>query len=154
MDYEIAIVEDPTRRLVATRGRVAQRDLPRVVGKRLGLVWDFIRSNGADHGHNVLVTTHAERDVTGELLFDIIFGVETSATPPADSDLEVYETNGGRCVTTAHFGEYSRLDEAHEALEAYVRANNLVETQRWEVYGDPAHEPAQTRTDVYIRTEG
>lgn len=154
MDYAISIVEDRTRRLVATRDRVAARDLPRVVGRKLGLVWSFIRGNNiTEFGHNVLVTTHAERDASGGLVFDIIFGVETSATPPADSGLEVYETDGGRCVTTAHFGEYTRLDEAHEALEAYVREHNLVETCRWEVYGDPAPDPSQNRTDVFCRVE-
>lgn len=154
MDYEIRVVEDPTRRLVCVRDRVAQRELARVIGEKLGLVWKFIRGNDLrEFGHNVLVYTHAERDASGVLLLDVIFGVETAATPPAGSGLEVYETNGGRCVTTAHLGDYSGLGGAHEAIEAYVRANNLRETSRWEVYGDPDPDPAKNRTDVFCRVE-
>jgi hypothetical protein len=58
-------------------------------------------------------------------------------------------TPAGMVARTAHFGPYSQLGSAHDAVREWCR-RSLRETMFpfWEIYGDWADDPAQLSTDV------
>jgi effector-binding domain-containing protein len=59
-------------------------------------------------------------------------------------------TPGGRAATTAHYGEYSKLGPAHEAVMAWCKQQGeRLAGPFWEVYGDWSDDPATLRTDVF-----
>lgn len=52
---------------------------------------------------------------------------------------------------TAHYGEYSDLGGAYDALQQWCTDNGrLAAGVNWEVYGDWAEDPGSRRTDVYF----
>src|SRR5262249_48967933 len=57
---------------------------------------------------------------------------------------------GGLVATTAHFGPYSELGPAHDAVCAWCRSRGWeLAGPFWEVYGDWSDDPTQLRTDVF-----
>ena len=70
--------------------------------------------------------------------------------PPEASDLYCTTTPAGRAAHVTYFGDYARLVEVHQGIEAWCQANcREPEGTRWEVYGFMAEDPAERRTDVY-----
>lgn len=63
----------------------------------------------------------------------------------------------GEVATTTHWGEYSALGAAHEAVVAWCRAHQRsLAGISWEIYGHWNADPANCRTDVYhlLESEG
>ncbi len=59
----------------------------------------------------------------------------------------------GKYVKISHFGDYEYLNESHDAMEAYVEANNIIRSEWvYEQYvSDPMtdSDPANWQTDIY-----
>ena len=149
MHYTVELRSVPATPLLAVRRRATLRELSQVVPDACGVVWKFIRdAQIASTGHNVAVYL-SDR-------FDLEVGVEVGAgiTPPADDDLSLSATPSGMVATTAHFGPYAGLVEAHEAIQHWCRVHeHRLAGPRWEVYGHWTDDPDQLRTDVYYLLE-
>src|SRR5262249_28162531 len=59
-------------------------------------------------------------------------------------------TPAGLVATTAHFGPYARLGEAHQAILRWCADHGYkLAGPSWEVYGHWDDDPAKLRTDIY-----
>lgn len=101
-------------------------------------------------GHNVFVY----HDVGGGLL-EVIVGVEVLGPFEERGEVRLTSTPAGEAITTAHFGDYSAMQPAYEALGRWCADNGRERSgTSWEIYGDPAgdpaDDPARTRTDIYF----
>jgi len=64
---------------------------------------------------------------------------------------EVYatETPGGEAAIAVHRGRYDRMNEAHDAIREWIATNRRESAgHSWEIYGDPAPDPADSETTV------
>lgn len=123
------------------RGRVAQE-----FGRYLDQVYAAARQ-GAVHvdGQNIFIYRAATAD---RLTVDFCVGV--TAPFAAVGAVVPLETPQGTAAMTTHYGDYSRLGDANEAILGWCRANDRRRAgPSWEVYGHWHADPAQLRTDVY-----
>lgn len=109
----------------------------------LGLVWPVLRAQGVETGLNVVVyrsnpmTIEAGVEVLSA--FDETERVRRSATP------------AGEAATTTHWGDYSQMRPAYQALEDWSRqTGRAFAGVSWEVYGHWSDDPAKVRTDIYF----
>ena len=55
----------------------------------------------------------------------------------------------GEAAIAVHRGPYNRMNEAHEAIGKWMAANERnCAGCSWEIYGDPASDPADTDTTI------
>jgi len=141
MEYTVEIIEAEPRHLAAVEQQFSFREVPTRLLSVLDQVWAFVRANGLTHGHNVVL--YDEHGMT-------VAGVEVPPPLPSNERVRAVSTPTGRVATTAHFGEYSDLGPAHQAIFDYCQTNGLPMTRtHWEVYGDWSPDPATRRTDVF-----
>ena len=123
------------------RGRVAQefrRYLDQVYAAgRAGAV--------ALDGQNIFIY---RASTANELTVDFCVGI--MAPFQAVGGVVPMATPHGVAAMTTHYGDYSRLGDASDAILAWCRANDRRRAgPSWEVYGHWHADPAQLRTDVY-----
>jgi effector-binding domain-containing protein len=155
MAYEVRLSTALPRPLAAVRQTVKRSDLPTVIQGLLGEVWRFLGDNTVrSTGHNValyLAASGSGPDVT----LDAWFGVEVHETLPPSERVVATSTPAGPVASTVHWGRYSNLGDAHDAVQAWCRENGHRTTGTcWEVYGDWSDDWAKVRTDVYYLLEG
>ena len=65
------------------------------------------------------------------------------------------ETPAGEAAVAVHRGPYNRMNEAHDAIRKWMAAHRRESAgHSWEIYGDPAPDPADTETTVvYLLTQ-
>ena len=119
------------------------------LGPALQQAFDRIYKPGAlapGHGHNFILYhegTPAEMRMT--------IGVFGRTPGGADADVKPVHSPGGRVITAAHWGDYSKMKSTYDALYAEVQAKGLKLTPlSLEVYGDWSEDPAKVRTDLYL----
>jgi DNA gyrase inhibitor GyrI len=80
------------------------------------------------------------------------FGVEVTRTFETAGEVYATETPGGEAAIGVHRGPYNRMNEAHDAIRKWMAANRREPAgHSWEIYGDPAPDPADTEaTVVYL----
>jgi len=146
MTYKVEFTKVPATPILAVRRRARQDELSRVIPDGCGTVWNFIRENGVTpRGRNVAVYRHTE---TREL--DVEIGVEVGANAAGGGDVVLSATPSGTVATVAHFGSYSLLSNANDAIRAWCDANHhQIAGPSWEVYGHWTDDPARVRTDVF-----
>jgi effector-binding domain-containing protein len=149
MTYDVCLSTALPRPLAAVRQAVVPSEIPAVIQGLLGEVWQLLRDNDVrSTGHNVALYTESSRQAGAPL--DARFGVETHETIPASDRVFATSTPGGPVASVVHWGEYSSLGAAHDAVRAWCAANGKrITGTAWEVYGDWADDWAKVRTDVY-----
>jgi effector-binding domain-containing protein len=131
----------------------ASRDLATVVPAACGTVWTVIRAQQVQ-GAGRHVAVYWDNQINLEV------GVEVAAPFPGHGEVVGSATPAGPVVTTTHYGPYSRLYEAHEAIRRWCASNgHSLAGPNWEVYGHWEDEwnsdPTKIRTDVfYLLTAG
>ena len=149
MPYDIRIMEVAPRELAAVREEVS--DVGERIGALLGEVWAALKPNATPTGHNVVVYDHTWQDEGGRRWFDARFGVEVLGDFPANERVIATRTPGGRVATTVHWGPYSGLPAAFEAVHEWCAHNgHAVVGPAWEIYGDWSEDPSRLRTDVFL----
>jgi effector-binding domain-containing protein len=96
------------------------------------------------NGHNIFLYHHPAQP-GAPILCD--FGVEASF----ESAGEVYATEmpAGEAAVAVHRGPYDRMKEAHDAIRTRMAAKRRESAgQSWEIYGDPAPDPADIETTI------
>jgi effector-binding domain-containing protein len=144
--YDVRTERVQARPLAAIGAQVARERLGADIIRLLDMVWPVLRAQGARTGHNVVIY-HGARDG----VLSITVGVEAPDGFESSGAVQPAATPAGEVATTAHFGEYSRLAAAYEALEQWCAANDRRPAGvNWEVYGDWDENPANRRTDIYF----
>jgi effector-binding domain-containing protein len=136
------------RKLAAVRRGVAPGAVASEWRPALDKVWKFIRRQPGlwTDGHNVFVYHHPDES-GGPLLCD--FGVEVTRTFEKEGEVYATETPGGEAAVAVHRGPYNCIHEAHTAIRKWMAENRRESAgHSWEIYGDPAPDPADTDTTV------
>jgi effector-binding domain-containing protein len=136
------------RKLAAVRREVAPGRVGAAWGPALDKVWEFIRSQPGlrTDGHNIFLYHHPTQPGS-PLLCD--FGVEVTRTFETAGEVYLTETPGGEAAVALHCGPYNRMHEAHDAIGKWMAENRRESAgHSWEIYGDPAPDPADTRTTI------
>jgi hypothetical protein len=129
------------------RRRAAPQDLSKVVPQASGTVWSVVRSQrvpGAD--------CHVAVYLDGQINLEV--GVELAAPFGGHGEVVDSATPAGTVATTTHYGPYSLLHEAHDALRQWCGNNGYTATgPNWEIYGHWNDEwnkdPSKITTDVF-----
>ena len=148
MPVSVTVQTVHSRTLAAVRREVAPGAVGSAWRPALDKVWEFIRSQPGlrTDGHNVFLFHHPKQP-RALILCD--FGVEVTRTFETAGEVYATETPGGEAAVAVHRGTYSRMSEAHKAIEQWMAANRRESAgYSWEIYGDPTPDPADTETTV------
>jgi effector-binding domain-containing protein len=112
------------------------------------LVWNAVRARQVDAGRHVAIYWD------GSIRLEV--GVEFYGPFVEHGEVVRSATPAGAVASTTHWGPYSRLGAAHDAVRRWCRANNhTLAGPNWEIYGhwqpDWNTDPSQIRTDVYYQ---
>jgi effector-binding domain-containing protein len=147
---EVRIEQAAPRRLAAVRSVTTPQDLGRTISRSLGIIWPAVREQGVRFGHNVFVYHNGE---PGTLTVEL--GVEVFGDFTEGGEIQLVQTPPGEVATATYYGDdYAQMDPVYQALGQWCVGNGRRPAGvNWEVYGDPAKAPAQTRTDIYFLLE-
>ena len=150
MAIEVRTEQAAPRRLAAIRSVITPQDLRQTIGRSLGIIWPAIRERGVRFGHNVFVYREGE---PGMLIVEI--GVEVLGDFPERGEMRIVQTPPGEVATATYYGDdYTQMAPVYQALDQWCASKGRRPAGvNWEVYGDPAEDPAQTRTDIYFLLE-
>jgi len=136
------------RTLAAVRREVTPGTVATTWGPALDKVWEFLRSQPGlrTDGHNIFLYHHPTQP-GAPMLCD--FGVEVTRTFETAGEVHATTTPGGEAAVAVHRGPYHRLKETHEGIHHWIAANRRESAGlSWEIYEDPAPDPAETETTV------
>ena len=134
------------RPLAAIRTTTTRPELGATILRLLDRIWPVLREQGVRTGHNVVVYHAGD-----ESSLDVEVGVEAFSAFTDQDPVRRTATPSGDVATVAHYGEYSEMAPAYEALERWCESNGRRPAgPSWEVYGDWADDPAERRTDIYF----
>jgi len=147
---EVRTEQAAPRQLAAIRSVTTPSDLGRTIGRSLGVIWPTLREQGARFGHNIFVYRDGE---AGTLVVDV--GVEVLGHFTELGEIRILQTPSGEVATATHYGnDYTQMTPVYQALAQWCATNARQPAGvNWEIYGDPAEDPAQTRTDIYFLLE-
>ena len=150
MAIEVRTEQAAPRQLAAIRSVTTPQDLRQTIGRSLGIIWPAIREQGVSFGHNVFVYRDGE---PGTLIVEL--GVEVLGDFTEHGEIQIVQTPSGEVATATYYGDdYTQMDPVYQALGQWCASNGRRPAGvNWEVYGDPAKDPAQTRTDIYFLLE-
>ena len=150
MVIEVRTGQAVPRRLAAIRSVTTPQDLRQTIGRSLGIIWPAIREQGVRFGHNVFVYRDGE---PGTLVVEL--GVEVLGDFTEHGEIQMVQTPAREVATAAYYGDdYTQMTPVYQALEQWCASNGRRPAGvNWEVYGDPAEDPEQTRTDIYFLLE-
>lgn len=149
MAYDVTVVDAAPLKLLGVTRKASMSRLGETFMEAYATVHKHLdAANIGQRGHNVALYTGVRMD-GGEMSFDVICGVEVGRDVPASAEVQLHETPSGLAAMTTHWGDYSELHAAHEAIDAWCEANGRESGRNWEIYGDWSDDPAQRRTDVY-----
>jgi effector-binding domain-containing protein len=134
------------RGIAAVRARVPFGGVPAVFAQYLNQVYAAGKDGALPlDGQNIFVYRACGG---GEL--DVEFGVGAKASFQATGPVAYSELPTGEVATATHWGDYSRISEAHRAVADWCRENGRELTgTSWEVYGHWVPDVTKLRTDVF-----
>ena len=136
------------RKLAAVRREVAPGAVGAAWRPALDKVWEFLRGQPGlrTHGHNIFLYHHPAQP-GAPILCD--FGVEVTRKFEPVGEVCAAETPGGEAAVAVHRGPYHLMNQAHDAIRSWMAAHRReFAGQSWEIYGDPAPDPADTETTI------
>jgi len=143
MAYDVQLVTLAPQLTAVVRTQAKQADLPRVVPQLCGEVWAFAKAQGLPKpGRHVALYL--------DCVMNIEVGAEVSQPFTGDGRVVCSALPAGTAATTAHWGPYQKLGDAHQAVQDWVAMNgHTLAGPSWEVYGHWTDDPSQLRTDVF-----
>ena len=149
MSYEIQMGERPAQLIAAVRCVVKPRELPQVVPRLCGEVWEFLRPQRdlLQPGRHVAVYLDGA--------INLECGAEVGQRFEGSGRIICSATPGGKAATTRHVGDYARLGNAHTAIRDWCAARDCaLAGPNWEIYGHWNDDPAKVYTDVCYLLRG
>src|SRR5262245_63209074 len=114
MPYEIKLTDAEMILTAVIQSRVQPNELSKFVPAACGEVWSFIRSAGLPRpGRHVALYLDSG-------LVEV--GAEVSERFDGNARVQCSQLPAGRAVTTAHFGPYARLADAHSGVRQWGAA--------------------------------
>jgi effector-binding domain-containing protein len=125
------------------RVQASQSQLPTVAPQLCGEVWNFFSCSGLPRpGRHLALYL--------DCALNIEVGVEVLQPFTSNQRVVCSSTPAGLVATTAHFGPYSRLGDAHHAVQKWCSDHSYTPAgPSWEVYGHWTDDESQLRTDVF-----
>jgi beta-lactamase regulating signal transducer with metallopeptidase domain/effector-binding domain-containing protein len=148
MRYQIEVKQSVPTYTAVIRGRVRQQDLSKFVPAACGEVWSFVRSAGLPKpGRHVALYLN---DGQGS----VEVGAEVGEQFAGNDRIQSSRLPEGRVATTAHFGSYAHLGDAHAAIREWsAQHGQRLSNVSWEIYGHWEEswnaDPSKIRTDVF-----
>lgn len=144
--YEVRETVVAARPVAGVRARVMHGRIATEFARHLDLVYAAGKVDGVSlDGQNIFIY-----GATAGNEVDVAFCVGSSAPFAAAGPVEPMSTPQGVAAVTTHVGDYSRLGEAHAAIQSWCREHQRATTGvSWEVYGHWQPDPSRCRTDVY-----
>ena len=131
--------------------QIIERQLSAQFVQYLNQVYDASRSGSISlDGQNIFV-------YRGTVASDVEIDFGVGATKPFSpiGPVTYTQTPGGKVATTTHWGEYSALGNAHDAVMSWCREHgHQLAGPRWEVYGHWVADAPRQRTDIYYLLSG
>ena len=144
-EYAVSMMTVQQQVIAAARQRTTFKKVSEEIRKLLEAPWALIaeRPDLRAGGHNVATYWDDKGDGSIEVGVQVVRRFEDTALVVCS------ETPGGRAATTMHYGDYSALGPAHQAVRAWCKQNGYpLAGPYWEIYGDWDDNPAKLRTDV------
>jgi len=148
MDHQVVIKTVRPQILATVRRQILPVDIGRTWKPALDLVWEFLRRNEGlrTDGHNCFLYYHPPN---GQAIMDVYFGVQISRPFQDTGEIVCTETPAGEVAMTTHFGSYSKLGDAHKAIDSWRSSTGRVfGACSWEIYGDPSPDETKNETQV------
>jgi hypothetical protein len=147
MEYDIRLEHYGGQPLAVVRRRASLQDLATVVPAACGTVWAVLRARQVP-GAGRHVAVYRDDQINLEV------GVEMAAPFAGHGEVVGSAIPSGPVATTTHYGPYSRLHEAHEAIRRWCESEGFILAgPSWEVYDHWKDEynddPTKIRTDVF-----
>jgi effector-binding domain-containing protein len=141
--YEVTIAEVAARPTVVVAATTTWQQFPVLWKEMLEEVWVCVRAGGVDRGcRNVMLYLDDRPQVE--------VGVELDRPLQLTGNVVASALPAGRVAMTAHWGPYSGLGAAHQAVADWCAAQgHRPAGPRWEVYGPHRDDPAEVWTEVY-----
>jgi effector-binding domain-containing protein len=132
--------------IAAVRHRTTFAALPRQIAGYFDVVYAAVRDGVVrPSGHDVAIYRNAS-----EQGVDVECGVQVPSKFADVEPVECRELPRGEAATTAFWGPYERLAEAHDRVAAWaVESGRALAGVFWEIYGEWDDDPAKVRTDVF-----
>jgi effector-binding domain-containing protein len=148
VSYEVRVVDVVARPTAVVPLATTWGQFPSVWNELLDDVWACVRAGGIEHGcRNVMLYLD---DVP-----NVEVGVELSEPCPLTGRVIPSQLPAGRVATAVHYGAYSGLQSAHQAVLAWcAAAGRRVSRTRWEVYGPHDADVSQIWTEIYWLLDG
>jgi effector-binding domain-containing protein len=143
MDYQVTIENAAARLTGVVRRCAAQRDLSTVIPQCCGEVWNYFRTaNLPRPGRHIALYLDCQ--------INLECGVEVTQPFVGNDRVVCSSTPAGTVATTAHFGPYQLLGQAHSAIHDWcAKHGHSLAGPSWEIYGHWTDDPTQLRTDIY-----
>ena len=148
MGVNVSVQRVSPRILAAVSRKVVLGGVAAAWKEPLDQVWAFLRTQPGlrTDGHNVFLYDHPSRR---DDPMDAHFGVEVVREFAPAGEVKPVRTPAGEVATAMHIGPYSGLREAHDAIHAWIAANNRASAgSSWEIYGDWGDDPTKLETTI------
>jgi len=143
MSYQVTMMDVEARPTAVVPATTTWQEFPTLWRKLSDEVWACLHAGGIYRGCRVIMlywddVPHVE------------VGVELLVACPLTGRVIGSALPAGQAAMTVHWGPYSRLGEAHQAVIGWCAAQGKRKTgTRWEVYGPHNDDPARVWTEVY-----
>jgi effector-binding domain-containing protein len=143
MEYQVEVKEVPAQTTGVIRCRARQAELATVVPHLCGEVWEFFRASGLPRPGR-----HLALYLDGEINLEV--GAEVAEPFVGNDRVVCSSTPAGLVAVAVHWGPYSGLHGAHQAIHRWCADNGRTPAgPQWEVYGHWTDDVTQLRTDVF-----
>ena len=148
MQYNVEVKRSEPTYTAVIRSRERKEDLSKFVPAACGEVWSYFRSAGLPKPGRNLALYHGVEEISVEA------GAEVREEFSGNDRIYCSRLPGGRAATAVHFGPYSRLGEAHSAIQEWcAQHGHRLSNTSWEIYGHWQEswdtDPSRIRTDVF-----
>lgn len=149
MPNEVTIEQVTAQPTAVVRRKATISQLPTVIPAASEPIWRYLDEVGMARGagrNTVLYHSMAE-DGT----MDIEVGVEVPEMLAGRDEILRSELPGGRVAVRTHYGAYSGITAAHEAVHAWAHTRDeTLAGPSWEIYGHSSEDDGEDaiRTDI------
>lgn len=141
----VQVRDEPARPTAVRKASTTWPEFPALWPQLSGEVWDCLRAGGVTGGcPNVML--YRDRPDGG---VDVEVGVELRVPCELTGEVVGSTIPAGRIATVEHRGPYERMNQAYEAFDAWLAANDQSKpTVHWEVYGPHSDDPEQLTVTI------
>ena len=147
-NYQVSLEHTVPRTIAAVRARLPVQRVKAVFRNYLDQVYAAGRTGAIKlDGQNVFIYQSVPDQPDSA---DVAFGVGTTAPFVVVGNVQPVEVPTGEVAMTTHWGDYSQLGAAHDAVVQWCRTHGRrLSGTSWEVYGHWTEDLTKLRTDVY-----